>query len=205
MGLHKGRLKHFNIWLFNPNCIHIFHLISSITLLGILFFFFQEFQVYALGSNKTYNEVNLREFYLWKYSWKRKEKKKAYKDLARFWRVCDEFSWVYKPTWISSLPYTRVCVCVWVIVIQGMKRCCVVLDIYEELWFQFQKNQLELSWFGFHTNGMWMLDWIWFYAEFKFWFQFWKSVPICSNSVCTNQNWNGHNSLLTKVGTHPTL
>lgn len=112
MGLHKGRLKHFNIWLFNPNCIHIFHLISSITLLGILFFFFQEFQVYALGSNKTYNEVNLREFYLWKYSWKRKEKKKAYKDLARFWRVCDEFSWVYKPTWISSLPYTRVCVCV---------------------------------------------------------------------------------------------
>jgi hypothetical protein len=28
---------------------------------------------------------------------------------------------------------TLVCVCVWVIVIQGMKRCCVVLDIYQEL------------------------------------------------------------------------
>lgn len=134
---------------------------------------------------------------------KKEKKKKVYTDLARFWRACDEFSRVYKPTWISSLPYTRV----WVIAIQGMKRCCVVLDFYEELWFQLQK--INKNCLGSGSTHKWNvevgLDLVLLY-KCKLSLQFWKSVPIWSNPVCTNQNWNGHNSfLLTKVGTHPTL
>ncbi len=138
---------------------------------------------------------------MWKYSWKRGEKK-AFKDLERFWRVCDEFSWVYKPIWISSLPYTLMCG--W-LQFQGMKWCCVALDFDGELWFQFQK--INWNCLGLGSTHKWNveagLDMV--LCKCKFWFQFWKSVPIWSNPVCTNQNWNGHNSLLTKVGTYPTL
>jgi hypothetical protein len=51
--------------------------------------------VYALGCNKTYNEVNLRESSSCENIHEKgggKKKKKAYKDLARFLRACDEFS-----------------------------------------------------------------------------------------------------------------
>ncbi len=110
------------------------------------------------------------------------------------------FSWVYKPTWISSLPYTRV----WVIVIQCMKWCCVVLDFYEELWFQFQK--INWNCLGSGSTHKWNveagLDLV--LCKCKFWFQFWKSVQIWSNPVCTKSKLEWTQFLLTKMGTHPT-